>query len=39
VSRYRDERRPDEPFHLWARRISAEDLRSTLAGAAQAVTS
>ena len=39
VSRYRDERRPDEPFHLWARRTNADELRSTLVGAAQAVTS
>src|SRR5580698_2535406 len=39
VSRYREERRPGEPFHLWSRRTSAHELRSTLVGAAEAVTS
>ena len=38
-SRYREERRPGEPFHLWARRTDADELRSTLAGVAEAVTS
>jgi ferredoxin-nitrite reductase len=39
VTRYREERRPGEPFHLWARRTSADQLRSTLVGAAESVTS
>jgi ferredoxin-nitrite reductase len=39
VSRYRDEHRPDEPFYLWARRTAPEELRSTLVGVAEAVTS
>jgi hypothetical protein len=39
VSRYRDEHRPNEPFYLWARRTAAEELRSTLFGVGQAVTS
>jgi ferredoxin-nitrite reductase len=39
VTRYREEHRPGEPLYLWARRTNADDLRSTLAGAAQAVTS
>ena len=38
VSRYREDRRPDEPFHLWARRSAPEDLRATLVGAVEAVT-
>ena len=38
VARYREERRPDEPFYLWARRSASDDLRSTLAGVAEAVT-
>ena len=38
VRRYQDERRPGEPFHLWARRRPADELRSTLVGAAEAVT-
>jgi ferredoxin-nitrite reductase len=38
VRRYRDEHRPGEPFHLWARRIHPDELRSTLVGAAEAVT-
>jgi ferredoxin-nitrite reductase len=37
VTRYRDEHRPGEPFHLWARRRTADELRSTLAGTAGAV--
>jgi sulfite reductase beta subunit-like hemoprotein len=39
VSRYRDERRPGESFHVWSRRTSAHELRSTLVGAAEPVTS
>jgi ferredoxin-nitrite reductase len=39
VNRYREEHRPGEPFHLWSRRTSAHELRSTLVGAAEAVTS
>jgi hypothetical protein len=39
VTRYREERRPDEPLHLWARRTSAGQLRSTLVGVAESVTS
>jgi ferredoxin-nitrite reductase len=38
VRRYQDERRPGEPFHLWARRRPADELRSTLVGAAETVT-
>jgi len=32
VRRYRAERRPDEPFHTWARRTGNDELRATLAG-------
>ena len=39
ITRYRQEHRPGEPFYLWARRTNADDMRSTLAGAAEAVTS
>jgi ferredoxin-nitrite reductase len=39
VSRYRDEHRPSEPFYLWARRTAPEELRSTLVGVNEAVTS
>ena len=39
VTRYREESRPGEPFRLWARRTPPDDLRSTLTGAAEAVTS
>src|ERR1700735_2407941 len=39
VTRYREEHRPGEAFYLWARRTSADELRSTLAGAVEAVTS
>jgi ferredoxin-nitrite reductase len=39
VSRYRDEHRPDEPFYVWARRTAPEELRSTLVGVTEAVTS
>ena len=39
VTRYREEHRADEPFHEWARRSEPDDLRSTLADAAAAVTS
>ena len=38
VSRYREEHRPGEPFHRWARRTTPDDLRSTLAATADAVT-
>jgi ferredoxin-nitrite reductase len=38
VSRYREDRRPNEPFYLWARRSAPEDLRATLVGAVEAVT-
>ena len=38
ATRYRDEHRPGEPFHLWARRSNPDELRSTLAGAAGAVS-
>jgi ferredoxin-nitrite reductase len=34
VRRYQDERRDGEAFHNWARRISHEELRATLAGLA-----
>ena len=30
VTRYRGERRPDEPFHRWARRTPRDELRRTL---------
>jgi ferredoxin-nitrite reductase len=39
VTRYREDRRPDEPFHLWARRTAPEELQSMLTGAAAAVSS
>jgi ferredoxin-nitrite reductase len=39
VGKYREDRRPGEPFYLWARRTSAGELRSTLVGAAEAATS
>ncbi len=39
VSRYREDHRPNEPFHLWARRNAPGDLHATLAGASEAVTS
>jgi len=39
VTRYSEERRPGEPFRLWARRTDVDDLQSTLAGVAEAVTS
>jgi ferredoxin-nitrite reductase len=32
VTRYREERRPGEVFHQWARRTSAYDLRAIVAG-------
>jgi ferredoxin-nitrite reductase len=32
VRRYRAERRPDESFHNWARRVPNDELRLTLAG-------
>jgi ferredoxin-nitrite reductase len=31
VRRYQSERRPDEPFYNWARRVPNDDLRQTLA--------
>jgi ferredoxin-nitrite reductase len=39
VTRYSEERRPGEPFRHWARRTDADDLRSTLTGVAEPVTS
>jgi ferredoxin-nitrite reductase len=39
VSRYREDHRPNEPFHLWARRKRPGELQATLAGASGAVTS
>ena len=39
VTRYREEHRPGEPFHEWARRSEPDHLRSTLSGTAAAVTS
>ena len=38
VNRYRDERRPGEPFSGWARRTASQELRVTLTGAAEPVT-
>jgi ferredoxin-nitrite reductase len=32
LRRYRAERRPDEPFHRWSRRVANADLRATLNG-------
>jgi ferredoxin-nitrite reductase len=37
VGRYQAERRADEPFHLWARRVPGDELAATLAGAPAAV--
>jgi ferredoxin-nitrite reductase len=37
VNRYQSERRTEEPFHLWARRIPADELALTLSGASSAV--
>lgn len=34
LARYREDRRPAEPFHQWARRVPNEDLRVTIAGGA-----
>ncbi len=39
VTRYRDEHRPGEAFHQWARRRAPEELRTTLTGAVEAVRS
>jgi ferredoxin-nitrite reductase len=39
VTRYQEDRRPEEPFHLWARRSAPEELQSLLTGATAAVTS
>jgi ferredoxin-nitrite reductase len=38
VSRYQNERRDGEPFHRWARRTPADELRTTLEGAPEVVT-
>lgn len=35
ISSYREGRRPEEPFHLWARRSSPTDLQSILSGATE----
>ncbi len=34
LGRYRAERRPDEPFHRWSRRVPNGELRATLNGSA-----
>ncbi|HWF15809.1 MAG TPA: hypothetical protein VG244_06470 [Acidimicrobiales bacterium] len=39
VTRYREDRRPEEPFYLWARRAAPEELQSLLTGATAAVSS
>jgi ferredoxin-nitrite reductase len=39
VTRYQDERRPDEPFHLWSRRTPDDELVATLTGSLEAVSS
>jgi ferredoxin-nitrite reductase len=39
VTRYQHERREDEPFHSWARRLPGSDLAATLAGAPEVVRS
>jgi ferredoxin-nitrite reductase len=39
VTRYQHDRRPDEPFHLWSRRVSGSELAATLAGSPEAVGS
>jgi ferredoxin-nitrite reductase len=39
VGRYQSERRPEEPFYLWARRVPGEELAATLAGTTAAVGS
>jgi ferredoxin-nitrite reductase len=39
VGRYQAERRPGEPFHLWARRIPREELSATIDGSPAAVGS
>jgi ferredoxin-nitrite reductase len=39
VTRYREDRRPSEPFHLWSRRTAPEELQSLLHGATAAVSS
>jgi ferredoxin-nitrite reductase len=39
VSSYREGRRPDEPFHLWARRTPPATLQSLLSTATEAVPS
>jgi ferredoxin-nitrite reductase len=37
VTRYQHERRSGEPFHLWSRRIAADDLVATLLGSPEPV--
>ncbi len=39
VGRYQAERRPKEPFHLWARRIPMAELTATVNGSPAAVSS
>jgi ferredoxin-nitrite reductase len=39
VSTYRESHRPDEPFYLWARRTSPDELRSLLSATTEAVSS
>ena len=39
VSNYRESRRDDEPFYIWARRTSPAELQALLAGATEAVSS
>jgi ferredoxin-nitrite reductase len=39
VTRYQSERKSGEPFHLWARRTSHEELASTISGSPAAVSS
>jgi ferredoxin-nitrite reductase len=39
VSRYQTERRAEEPFHIWARRIPQGELTATLSGSAATVSS
>jgi sulfite reductase beta subunit-like hemoprotein len=39
VGRYQAERRAEEPFHLWARRMPADELASLVSGAPAAVGS
>ena len=39
VGRYQAERRANEPFHLWARRMPMAEVGGTLAGTPAAVSS